>query len=399
MVGHKFLELYGERAAAGASLPFDVTVIGEEPRLAYDRVGLSKYFDGKSPEELSLARPGQYEAAGFAVRLATRARRIDRERRVVEVEGGQGEVPYDVWCSPPARRRSCRRFPGATARAASSTARSRTSKRIAPMRQARRQRGVVIGGGLLGLEAAKALSDLGLETHVVEFAPRLMARAGRRRRRRACCARSIEALGVARAHRQEHHARSSTAKRRVHAHACSPTAARSRPTWSCSRPASARATSWRAPAAWRSAQRGGIVDRRATAAPRDPDDLRHRRVRAVRRPHLRPGRARLPDGARRRRRHLRRRGRRVHRRRHEHQAQAAGRRRGELRRRASARTPAPRVLSIFDDRKRGLQEAGRVAPTASSCWAACWSATPPTTATLAADDARTSIALPERPRC
>ena len=37
------------------------------------------------------------------------------------------------------------------------------------------RRGVVIGGGLLGLEAAKALHDLGLETHVVEFAPRLMA--------------------------------------------------------------------------------------------------------------------------------------------------------------------------------------------------------------------------------
>ena len=35
--------------------------------------------------------------------------------------------------------------------------------------------GTVVGGGLLGLEAAKALKDLGLETHVVEFAPRLMA--------------------------------------------------------------------------------------------------------------------------------------------------------------------------------------------------------------------------------
>ncbi|HQR82949.1 MAG TPA: FAD-dependent oxidoreductase, partial [Thiotrichales bacterium] len=34
--------------------------------------------------------------------------------------------------------------------------------------------GVVVGGGLLGLEAAKALVDLGLQTHVVEFAPRLM---------------------------------------------------------------------------------------------------------------------------------------------------------------------------------------------------------------------------------
>lgn len=37
------------------------------------------------------------------------------------------------------------------------------------------RRGVVIGGGLLGLEAANALKQLGLETHVVEFAPNLMA--------------------------------------------------------------------------------------------------------------------------------------------------------------------------------------------------------------------------------
>jgi len=61
---------------------------------------------------------------------------------------------------------------------------------------ARRARvGTVIGGGLLGLEAAKALKDLGLETHVVEFAPRLMAvqldEAGGRLLRR-----QIEALGV-----------------------------------------------------------------------------------------------------------------------------------------------------------------------------------------------------------
>ena len=93
MVGHRFLEMYGERAAAAGGGPFDVTVIGEEPRLAYDRVGLSGYFDGKTPDDLALARPGQYEAAGFAVRLATRARRIDRERRVVEVDGA--EIPYD----------------------------------------------------------------------------------------------------------------------------------------------------------------------------------------------------------------------------------------------------------------------------------------------------------------
>src|SRR5678815_4553589 len=89
MVGHRFLEFLGERATTAGRTPFDVTVIGEEPRLAYDRVGLSGFFDGKSPDDLALARPGQYEASGFAVRLSTRARRIDRGRRVVEVDGAE----------------------------------------------------------------------------------------------------------------------------------------------------------------------------------------------------------------------------------------------------------------------------------------------------------------------
>src|SRR5436190_24401349 len=88
MVGHRFLDLYGERAAAAGRAPHDVTVIGEEPRLAYDRVALSAFFDGRTPDDLALARPGQYEAAGFAVRLATRARRHDRARRVGEDHGG-----------------------------------------------------------------------------------------------------------------------------------------------------------------------------------------------------------------------------------------------------------------------------------------------------------------------
>ena len=65
--------------------------------------------------------------------------------------------------------------------------------------------GVVVGGGLLGLEAAKALTDLGLETHVVEFAPRLMAvqldEAGG-----AMLTAQDRSLGREGAYRQKHHA-------------------------------------------------------------------------------------------------------------------------------------------------------------------------------------------------
>ena len=94
MVSHRFLEMLAERTPDA----FDVTLIGEEPRLAYDRVGLSGFFDGKSPDDLALAKPGQYEASGFAVRLSARVTGLDRARRVVVATGADGvgqEVPYD----------------------------------------------------------------------------------------------------------------------------------------------------------------------------------------------------------------------------------------------------------------------------------------------------------------
>jgi nitrite reductase (NADH) large subunit len=174
MVGHRFLEMYGERAATAAHPPYDVTVIGEEPRLAYDRLGLSAFFDCKTAEDLSLARPGQYEAAGFAVRLSTRARRIDRDRRVVEVDGG--EVPYDrlVLATgssafvPPVPGRD---LPGCFV--------YRTIEDLEAISAWAARHpggtGAVIGGGLLGLEAAYALQKLGMQVHVIELAPRLMA--------------------------------------------------------------------------------------------------------------------------------------------------------------------------------------------------------------------------------
>ncbi len=49
MVSHRFLELVAARAAEDAGAAFEVTLVGEEPRLAYDRVGLSTFFDGRTP--------------------------------------------------------------------------------------------------------------------------------------------------------------------------------------------------------------------------------------------------------------------------------------------------------------------------------------------------------------
>src|SRR5688572_24439138 len=188
MVGQRLLE-----KLATAQHDYSITVLCEEPRPAYDRVGLSGFFSGKSAEDLSLVPQGFFDKSGIALHLNERAVAIDRAARKVTTASGKG-VDYDklvlatgsypfVPPIPGRERRNCFVY--------------RTIEDLIAIREAARhaRSGTVIGGGLLGLEAAKALVDLGLETHVVEFAPRLMAvqvddGGGRVLRRH------IEALGV-----------------------------------------------------------------------------------------------------------------------------------------------------------------------------------------------------------
>ena len=168
MVGHKFLEELHQLQVPGAQ----VTVLCEEPRPAYDRVHLSEFFAGKSAEDLSLVEPGFFAASGFQLRLNTRAASVDRKNKTVTT--GDGEtLAYDKLILatgsspfvPPVRgndRENCFVY--------------RTIEDLEAMSAAGAgsHSGVVVGGGLLGLECAKALRDLGLQTHVVELAPRLM---------------------------------------------------------------------------------------------------------------------------------------------------------------------------------------------------------------------------------
>jgi nitrite reductase (NADH) large subunit len=168
MVGQRLLE----QLQAAAS-DFEITVLCEESRPAYDRVHLTSYFSGKSAQELSLAPPDFFDRSGISLQLSERALAIDRGRRVVETASGlsleydrlvlaTGSYPF-VPKVPGHDRPGCFVY--------------RTIDDLDAIRNAsvNAKSGVVIGGGLLGLEAAKALKDLGLATHVVEFAPRLMA--------------------------------------------------------------------------------------------------------------------------------------------------------------------------------------------------------------------------------
>ena len=178
-------------------------------------------------------------------------------------------------------------------RACSSTARIDDLDAIRELGRRRAARGVVVGGGLLGLEAANALRLLGLDVTVVEFAPRLMAvqlddGGGRALRRH------VEALGLARAHRRRgaQAIRRSTTAGVVRAARVRRGRRRSPPTSSCSPPASGRATSSPATPAWTVGERGGVVvdDACATSAPGVYAD---RRGRLPRRSRLRPRRAGL----------------------------------------------------------------------------------------------------------
>ena len=169
MVGHKFLESLAEAGLREAQ----VTVLCEEIRPAYDRVHLSEFFAGKSAEDLSLVEPGFFERTGISLRLAAQAASIDRTARLVTTRSGE-QLPYDKLVLATGSSPFVPPVPG---RERADCFVYRTIEDLEAMAAcgAQARTGVVIGGGLLGLECAKALRDLGLQTHVVEFAPRLMA--------------------------------------------------------------------------------------------------------------------------------------------------------------------------------------------------------------------------------
>ncbi|WP_233830075.1 nitrite reductase large subunit NirB [Paraburkholderia sp. ZP32-5] len=189
MVGHKLVECLAQDAAHG----LDITVLGEESRPAYDRVHLSEFFAGKSADDLSLVEPGFFERHNVLLKLNAKVVAVDREARTVSVASGE-TLPYDRLVFATGSTPFVPPVPG---RERNGCFVYRTIDDLEGMRDygARATTGTVVGGGLLGLECAKALRDMGLQTHVVEFAPRLMAvqvddGGGRVLRER------IEALGV-----------------------------------------------------------------------------------------------------------------------------------------------------------------------------------------------------------
>ena len=79
MVGHKFIESVLEHAGDEV----EITILAEEPRLAYDRVHLTEYFTGKSAKDLTLCRADFADAYGIDLRLSTKVTDIDAFNKTV----------------------------------------------------------------------------------------------------------------------------------------------------------------------------------------------------------------------------------------------------------------------------------------------------------------------------
>ncbi|EMQ2878265.1 nitrite reductase large subunit [Vibrio navarrensis] len=170
MVGHRYIEDLVDKTDVSH---FDITVFCEEPRVAYDRVHLSSYFSHHTADELSLVKSGFYQKHGIKVLIGERAININREKQTVYSSSGR-EIHYDKLILATG---SYPFVPPIKGNESKDCFVYRTIEDLKAIEACAKKSksGVVIGGGLLGLEAAGALKALGMETHVVEFAPKLMA--------------------------------------------------------------------------------------------------------------------------------------------------------------------------------------------------------------------------------
>ena len=171
MVGYKFCERLFDK---DTEKQFQIVTFCEEKRPAYDRVHLSEFFAGKSAEDLSMASLDWYKEREIEIHIGDKAVDIDRENKIVKSEKGLA-IEYDFVVMATGSIPFVPPVPGIEKEGVFVYRTIEDLEEITEYGK-KSKSCAVIGGGLLGLEAAKAAQDLGVETHVVEFAPRLMPR-------------------------------------------------------------------------------------------------------------------------------------------------------------------------------------------------------------------------------
>lgn len=177
MVGYKFCEKFVSKENSSA---FKLVVFGEEPRPAYDRVHLSAYFADQDADRLSMAPRSWYEENNIELITNERVTDIHRENKTITTLS-DAVYAYDylvlatgssAFVPPIPKIEKEGVFVYRTIEDLDATmAYAEKLKKDGGKKKA-----AILGGGLLGLEAGKAILDMDLEAAVVEFAPRLMPR-------------------------------------------------------------------------------------------------------------------------------------------------------------------------------------------------------------------------------
>ncbi|MDB4297291.1 nitrite reductase large subunit NirB, partial [Flavobacteriaceae bacterium] len=177
MVGYKFCEKLIAKAGVGA---YKVVVFGEEPRPAYDRVHLSEYFADQNAERLSMAPRSWYEDNKIELITNERVTDIHRANKTITTLS-ESVFEYDYLVLATGSSAFVPPIPGVEKDGVfvyrTIEDLDATMAYVAEIKKNKPDgKAAILGGGLLGLEAGKAIIDMGLATSVVEFAPRLMPR-------------------------------------------------------------------------------------------------------------------------------------------------------------------------------------------------------------------------------
>lgn len=176
MVGYKFCE---KLVSSEKYEDFKLTVFGEEPRRAYDRVHLSEFYDGKTAEDLSMSSATWYEENNIDLHVSEMITEINRENKTIANHRGD-TYSYDYLILATGSSAFVPPIPGVEKEGVfvyrTIEDLEATETYAKKLKAQGKTQAAVLGGGLLGLEAANAVKNLGLHAHVVEFAPRLMPR-------------------------------------------------------------------------------------------------------------------------------------------------------------------------------------------------------------------------------